>query len=134
MIFNEKYRDIMKSKKDLENELGKDFCIENDIMHNFEIYVTGHFGNCVSFSLICEKCCPPNLRANTNNIGFIIRFLVDFFDKEDDNSVSIRKSLNEIPIRLVYDSKESWGGKCIGIGHFMKDRFILIDDLCKLNK
>ena len=103
-------------------------------MHNFYISVTGHFGNSISFSLICENICPPALYNNKGNIGYIIAFLVDFFDKEDDNTISINKSLKEIPIRLVFDDDSGWGGKCIGVGHFIKDRFVLFEDLCKLQK
>lgn len=133
MIFYEKYKDIIKTKKDLEKQLGK-IGIENNIMHDFDISVTGHFGNSVSFTLMCDNICPPAMYNNKGNIGYIIAFLVDFFDKEDDNTISVKKSLKEIPIRLVFDDDNGWGGKCIGLGHFMKDRFILFENLCKISK
>lgn len=133
MIFKERYADIIKTKDYFETEYGDDFCIENNIIDNVDVVVTGHFGNSVSLSMVCENICPIPLYNSTQNIGFILRALIELFDKEDDNSVSI-KELKGTPIRLVFDSKNAWGSKAVAIGNFIKDRFILIEDLMKIEK
>ena len=130
MIFTERYKKIIKTETDLKKELGK-CCVENNIIKNIDIVVTGHFGNSVSVQMLCDNICPLGLYNSTGNIGFILRALIEIFDKEDDNSVSI-KALQGTPIRLVFNGDNSWGEKAVAIGHFMKDRFVMIDDLMKI--
>lgn len=132
MIFKERYEQIIKTEAQIKTELGE-YCIENNIIEKIDVVVTGHFGNTVSVDMLCENICPLGLYNTTENIGYILRALIDIFDKENDNSVSI-KALEGTPIRLVFNSNSSWGSKAVAIGHFMKDRFVLIDDLMKIQK
>lgn len=132
MIFKERYKQIIKTEADLKKELGE-CCIENNVIKKIDVVVTGHFGNAVSAEMICENICPLGLYNSTGNIGYILRALIDIFDKENDNSVSI-KALEGTPIRLVFNSANSWGSKAVAIGHFMKDRFVMIDDLMKIKE
>ena len=105
MIFKERYEKILKTEKGLKDAFKK-ICIENNVIENIDIVVTGHFGNAVSVTMLCKNICPLGLYNSTGNIGFILRALIEIFDKEDDNSVSI-KSLSGTPIRLVFDSDTS---------------------------
>lgn len=132
MIFTERYKKILKTQNELKNEIGE-ICIENNIIESVDVVITGHFGNCVSVRMLCENICPIPLYNSTSNIGYILRMLIELFDKEDDNSVSIN-SLNNTPIRLVFEGENSWGCKAVAIGHYMKDRFVLIDDLMKVKE
>ena len=132
MIFNERYKKIIKTEAEIKKELGES-CIENNVIKKIDVVVTGHFGNSVSINMICENICPLGLYNSTGNIGFILRALIEIFDKEDDNSVSI-KALEGTPIRLVFNSDNSWGGRAVAIGHFMKDRFVMIEDLMKIKE
>ena len=133
MIFKERYTDILKMENDLATQFGDNYSIENNVIKKLDILVTGHFGNTVSVAMTCENVNPFPLYNSVGNIGFILRALVELFDKERDESVSI-SALQGTPIRLVFDSKDLYTGRCVGIGHFMKDRFILTDDLMKLHK
>lgn len=133
MIFKERYKDILKTKEYFKTEYGNNFSIENNIIKEVDVVVTGHFGNTVSLTMTCENICPIPLYNSTHNIGFILRALIEIFDKEDDNAVSVSDLCNT-PIRLVFDSDNPWGSKAVAIGHFIKDRFILIDDLMKIEK
>ena len=127
MIFNERYKTIIKTAEELKSALGE-ICIEN-----ISIVVTGHFGNTVSVNMLCENICPLGLYNSTSNIGFIIRALIEIFDKEDDNSVNMNV-LKNTPIRLVFEGGNAWGSKAVAIGHYMKDRFVLIDELMKIKE
>lgn len=131
MTFTERYKDIIKTKDYFEKEHNGDYSIENNIVNEFNVLVTGHFGNTVSIQMICDNITPIPLYNSTHNIGYIIRAIIELFDKEDDNSVNINV-LKGTPIRLVFDSKNPYYGKVIAIGHFMKDRFILIEDLMRV--
>lgn len=124
MTFFERYKDIIKTESDFTKT-----SIENDIITKVDIKITGHFGNTVSLDMICKRACPIPLWNSTHNIGYIIRFLIELFDKEDDNSVSFH-ILEGTPIRIVYDKDN----KAIAIGNFMEDRFIMIEDLMRLKE
>lgn len=131
MIFKEKYEDLLKTQDWFKREYDGNYCIENNIIQDIDIVVTGHFANSVSLTMTCDCISPIPLYNSTSNIGFIIQALIEIFDREDDSSVSI-KALKNTPIRIVFDDTSSWGGKAIAIGHFMKDRFVLIEDLMKV--
>lgn len=133
MIWKERYSDVLKTENDIAEMFPDGYSIENNVIKKVDVLVTGHFGNAVSVNMVCENICPFPLYNSTQNIGYILRALIELFDKENDDSVSISQ-LNNIPIRLVFDNKNIYIGKCIGIGHFMKDRFVLTEDLMKLSQ
>jgi hypothetical protein len=132
MIFKERYSEIIKNEREIREALGE-CCIENNVIKKIDVVVTGHFGNAVSVQMLCDNICPLPLYNSTSNIGFILRALIEIFDKEDDNSVNI-KALEGTPIRLLFDDTTSWGSKAVAIGHFMKDRFVMLEDLMKIQK
>lgn len=133
MFYKERYEGLLKTEEEVKAILNNNCCIENNKINEIRVLVTGHFGNCVSLDLLCENICPIPLYNSTHNIGFILRALIDIFDLSNDDSVDITV-LKNIPIRLVFDSKNSWGSKAVAIGHFMKDRFIIIDELMKISQ
>lgn len=133
MIFKERYKGLLKSESEVRARLNNNCCIENNIIRDIRVLVTGHFGNCVSLEIACENIFPVSSYNNTKNIGYVLSALIDIFDKEDDNGVNITK-LNGTPIRVVYNDKSSCGSKSVAIGHYMKDRFIFIDDLMKFDR
>ena len=45
-----------------------------------------------------------------------------------------KRMINVNYVEEVFDNKNPFDGRCIAIGHFIKDEFILIDDLVKLEK
>lgn len=133
MIFTERYKDIIKTENDIATEYNNDYYIENNVIKDIRVLVTGHFGNIVSIDMVCENICPIPLYNNIHNIGYIIRCLIELFDKENDDSVNLNE-LKDTPIRIVFDDKNPYNGKAIAIGHFMSDRFIMIEDLMRLEK
>lgn len=105
--------------------------VENNIV-SFELSVIGHFGNSVSLVLMGENIILYSGYNNTANIGFIIQYLVELFDISKENGIYLSE-MKDIPVRLVFDSPDcSWGSRCVGIGNFMKDKFVLFDVLAKL--
>lgn len=128
MTFKEKYNDILLTKSQVE-EIVSNCTIENNYIKEVRILVTGHFGNTVSVGLLCEKVSPFPLWNSTHNIGYIIRTLIEFFDKENDDPINM-SVLNNTPIRLVFENN----CKCVALGHYTKDHFVLIEDLLKIQK
>lgn len=109
----------------------KGYGVENNIV-SFELSVIGHFGNSVSLVLMGENIIPYSGYNNTANIGFIIQYLVELFDISKEDGIYLSE-MKDIPVRLVFDSPDcSWGSRCVGIGNFMKDKFVLFDALAKL--
>lgn len=128
MLFNEKYKGIFITEKQLKDKLGGNFEIENNYIKNVDIVVIAHFGNVVAIRMDCENICPLPLYNSTHNVGYIIRALIEMFDKEKEDGVSIN-ALNNTPIRIVLVK-----GRCVAIGHYMKDRFIFTEDLMKIKE
>lgn len=133
MIFNERYKDIIKTEAQLRKDLNNLMYVENNVIEKLDILITGHFGNTVSLDMLCENVCPIPLWNSTNNIGYIVRALIEILDKEEDRSVSIRE-LDNTPIRIVYNSDNKYSGYAVAIGHPTKDRFVLIEDLMKVKE
>ena len=115
----------------LQDIQAKGYGVENNII-SFELSVIGHFGNSVSLVLMGENIIPYSGYNNTANIGFIIQYLIELFDISREDGIYYSE-MKDIPVRLVFDSPDcSWGSRCVGIGNFMKDKFVLFDVLAKL--
>lgn len=111
----------------------KGYGIANNLV-SFDLEVIGHFNNAVSLVLTATNVIPYSGYANTRNIGLILQYLVDLLDISREDGIYLSE-MKDIPVRLVFDSPEcSWGSKCMGIGNFMKDKFVLFKDLSVLGK
>ena len=106
----------------------KGLTIENNIINKLDIEIIAHFGNCVSLIMDCYCCRPLPLYNSTANIGYIIKRLVEFLGIEEEDGLALSQIKN-VPIRIVYDNN-----KTVALGHFMKDKFITIEDLMEGNK
>lgn len=60
-----------------------------------------------------------------------MKVIVEVLDLTDDDGVCVSKIKN-VPVRIV--SESGCGSKVIGFGHFMKDRFVLVEDVIGLAK
>lgn len=117
----------------LKDVLAKGYSVENNLI-SLDVQVIGHFGNSVSLVIAAKNVIPYSAYNNTENIGFIIKYLVELLGIEKEDGLFISKVKN-IPVRLVFDSKEPcWGAKCVGIGNFMEDKFVMFDVLAKMDK
>lgn len=127
-----KLKDILKTKEEID-EIGYD--IANNIITDIDVNTIAHFNNTVCFEIMCEGVCPMGSYNNTRNLGFILRAFIDLFDLSREDGLRISE-IKDIPCRLIFESKNGciWGAKCIGIGHFMKDKFVFIEDLVKVNE
>lgn len=108
-----------KTMKDMEL-----YRIENEMIESVEVKCIGHFDNVVSLEIFCKNTVPYSARNNTQNIGYVIQNLVELLDLGDDDGITL-SDVKNIPIRIAYH--KAYG--TVAIGHFMKDRFITIDDL-----
>ena len=127
-----KLQDIIKKKIDIDT-IGYD--IANNIITNIDVNTIAHFGNTTCFEIACEDVYPMSSYNNTQNLGYVLRAFIEFFELEEEDGIRI-SDIKNIPCRLIFDSKNGciWGSRCIGIGHFMKDKFVFIDDLAKVDE
>lgn len=117
----------------LKDVLAKGYSVENNLV-SLDVQVIGHFDNSVSLIIAANNVIPYSSYNNTENIGFIIKYLVELLGIQKEDGVLISK-VKDVPARLIFDSKEpGWGAKCVGIGNFMEDKFVMFDVLAKMNK
>lgn len=125
---SENANNIIKTKSQIEN-MG--YGIENNIIERVDVNCIGHFDNLVTLQIVCKNVWAMSGYNNTANIGFIIKKLVELLDLTQEDGIRL-SDIKNIPCRIVYEDPNcSWGAKCVGIGHFMEDRFVLVDDLAK---
>ena len=121
-----KLKDIIRNKEWI---MGNGYGIENNIIERVDIKTIAHFGNCTCLEILCANIVPYSARNNTKNLGALIKALIEFLDIAEEDGVYLSKIKN-IPIRLVFEGTREghFGEKAIGIGDFLKDRFVLFDD------
>lgn len=117
----------------LKDVLAKGCSVENNLV-SLDVQVIGHFDNSVSLVISAKNIIPYSAYNNTENIGLIIKYLVELLGIEKEDGLFISE-VKDVPARLIFDSKEPcWGAKCVGIGNFMEDKFIMFDVLAKMDK
>jgi len=117
----------------LKDVLAKGCSVENNLV-SLDVQVIGHFGNSVSLVIAAKNVIPYSAYNNTENIGIIIKYLVELLGIEKEDGLLI-SDVKDVPARLIFDSKEpGWGAKCVGIGNFMEDKFVMFDVLAKMDK
>jgi len=100
------------------------YTIENEVIIDATIKFIGHFGDVPMLTLICDSHYVISNRNNTKNIGFMLRFIMQFLDLSEEDGYSL-SALTNTPIRVIVND-----GKVCGFGHFIKDRFVMIEDFC----
>lgn len=125
-----KLEDIIKTEQEIK-DMGHS--IENNIIEKVDVNTIAHFGNVTCFEIVCSNVCAMSTYNNTWNLGFIIRAFIELFDLSEEDGVRLSKIRN-IPCRLIFEGSVGWGSKCIGFGHFMKDKFVLTEDFVKINE
>lgn len=123
-----KLKEIIKTQKQLE-EMG--YKIKNNIIENVDINTIAHFGNITCFEIGCANICPMSAYNNISNLGYIIRAFIELFDLFEEDGLYLTKIKN-LPCRIVLEN--GWGSKCVGFGHFMKDKFVLTEEFAKINE
>lgn len=125
-------KDIIKKQADID-AIGYD--ISNNIITNIDVNTIAHFGNTTCFEIACTDVYPMSCYNNTQNLGYVLRAFIEFFELDEEDGLRIR-DIKNIPCRLIFESKNGciWGSKCIGIGHFMKNKFVFIEDFAKIDE
>lgn len=127
-----KLKDVVKTKQEID-DIGYD--IANNIITNVNINTIAHFGNSTCFEIACSDVYPMSCHNNLQNLGYILRAFIEFFELSEEDGLRITQIKN-IPCRLIFESKNgcAWGSKCIGFGHFMKDKFVFTEDFARINE
>lgn len=120
--------EIIKTKQELEN-MG--YCIENNIIEFIDINTIAHFGNCTCLEIACSNVWSMSGYNNTRNLGYLIKAFIELFDISNEDGLRLT-DIKNIPCRLVFN-ENSWGSKCIGFGHFMKNKFVLTEEFAKID-
>jgi hypothetical protein len=122
---------IIKKEEDIRS-LG--FDIQNNIIEEVNVNTIAHFGNVTCLEIYCTNIWPMCTYNNTLNLGLLIRALIELLGISAEDGLSLSEIKN-IPCRLVFNDTDCWcGSKCIGIGHFMKDKFVPIEDFVLINE
>lgn len=123
-------KEITYSLKDIE---GAGYGVENNIIEEIDINIIGHFGNIPCLTIMCKNIVPYGHYNDIARLGFLLRAIVEFFEVDREDGVMLSK-LKNIPCRLVFVGKDKshWGQKAVGIGHYMKDKFIMFKDFGEL--
>lgn len=124
-----KFEDIIKTKKQVE-EMGHS--IENNVIERVDVNTVAHFGNLTCFEIICSNVCAMSNYNNIGNLGYIIRAFIELFDLSEEDGLRLSE-IKSIPCRLIFEGRGGWGSRCIGFGHFMKNKFVLTEEFAKID-
>lgn len=119
------YKDIVKKQSELKN-----LYIENNMLKKIDVNVVGHFGNITTLEMQFTNCCLFSGYNLGSLLPFVLKVIVESLELSEDNGIRL-SDIKEIPIRIVSSSSY---GRVIGFGHFMKDRFLFVDDIIQLAK
>ena len=124
-------KDITYSLKDIEE---KGYGVENNIIKEIDVNIIAHFGNIPCLTIMCENIMPYGHYNDISRLGYLLKAIVEFFGVDREDGVTLSE-LRNIPCRIVFEGngKNHWGEKAVGIGHYMKDKFILFNDFSELD-
>lgn len=125
-------KDITYRLKDIEE---KGYGVENNIIKGIDINIIAHFGNIPCLTIMCENIMPYGHYNDISRLGFLLKAIVEFFGVDREDGVML-SDLKNIPCRIVFEGngENHWGEKAVGIGHYMRDKFILFEDFNKLSE
>ena len=104
-------KDIIRS----EESFTENVVIRNDIITSVDIDVIGHFGNCSSLEIYGKI--------------ILVRALVELFEISEEDGIRL-SDIKNIPCRILLDGSPF--GRCIGFGHFMKNKFVYTEDFVRI--
>lgn len=123
--------DIIKTEEEI---LDDGHVIKNNLIKNCDIVIIGHFGNVVSLDIMCSDVSLFSGYNNTQNIGWQIKALIELFELTEEDGYRLFTQLKDYPCRLIFEGDGGWGDKCIGFGHYMKDKFVYKKDFAKITE
>ena len=129
----------MKTVKDITHNFNYfkslGYGVENNIVKSIDVNIIAHFGNIPCLTIMCENICPYGMYNDIARLGYLLKAYVEFFEVDREDGVML-SNIKNIPCRLVFEGngESHLGEKAIGIGHYMKDKFILFEDFKELDK
>ena len=129
----------MKTVKDITYSLNditeKGYGVENNIIKGIDVNIIAHFGNIPCLTITCENIMPYGHYNDIARLGFLLKAIVEFFGVGEEDGIMLSK-LKNIPCRIVFNGNDDshWGDRAVGIGHYMKDKFILFEDFNELTE
>lgn len=120
-------KDIIKTEQQIK-DMG--YTIANNIIERVTVDTIAHFGNITSLEIYCQNVVPYSGYNNIGNLGYVIQAFVELMGISEEDGLRLDKITN-VPCRIVYQG-EGWGAKAVGIGNFMKDKFVLCKDLAMI--
>lgn len=67
---------------------------------------------------------------NISNLGYIIRAFFEVIGLSEEDGLRLSEIKN-VPCRLIFEG--GLGSRCVGFGHFMKDKFVLTEEFAKID-
>jgi len=96
-----------------------DYEPKNALIAGIDLNLIGHFGDIVTLEIrLSDGMVVFNRYNATARIGYLIQCLYDLFELSDENGKRLSEVRN-VPCRILCSPDG-----VVGIGHFMKDRFI----------
>lgn len=120
------YKDIVKTQTQLEIE---GFHVENNMVTSVDLNVIAHFGNITCLEMFFTNCALFSDRNIGGLLPDVLKAIIEVLEIENEDGLRISKIKN-IPCRIVTTGEGF--GKVVGFGHFMKQRFVLADDLIEI--
>lgn len=103
--------------------------LQNALIERIDLNLIGHFGNIVTLELRMSNGYDLFRQYNaTASVGILLQCLYDLLDLSEENGRRL-SSVRDIPCRLVSDGKG-----IIGVGHFIKDKFVTEEDFFQFCK
>lgn len=121
----------MKSWSDIARrqcELPEGYTVENNLLEGLEIKLIGHFGNVTTLAMWFTNCCLFDGYNLGGMISEVIKVIVECLELTEEDGLLV-KDIQSVPVRIVVN-----GSRVVGFGHFMKDRFLLAEDVLGLAK
>ena len=116
---------VFKTQEEILNQIPQ-AKIKNGVVKHIGLDIIGHWGNIVTMDMPIELSGgfsnPLAGYNSTISCGVYIRILFELFDIHEEDGKKL-SSVKDIPCRVI---EENW--KIKGIGHFMKNKFVMIDD------
>ena len=83
--------------------------------------------------MISKNVWPMSSYNNTRSLGYLIKAFIELFDISNEDGLRLT-DIKNIPCCLVFNGKNSWGSKCMGFGHCMKDKVVLTKEFAEVNE
>lgn len=118
-----------------EADIGKyistsQYRVVNNVILGVDVKIIGHYNNCITINVNCKRASFLGSYGITTNVGYVIRAIVELLDLSEDDGIKL-SDIRNIPIRLIYDGPDIYDSRCVGMGHFMDNRFVLFEDLVR---